>query len=56
LLFLKYRPNENEVLDFISVRYTITDNQIQENLSYVPRGAKWSDAKTCFSASQNTKN
>ena len=42
MAYLKYRPNENEVFDFISVPYTITDIQTPEKRQFITRGAKWS--------------
>jgi len=45
MAYLKYRLHAKEIFAFISVRYTITDIQIPENLQYIIRGAKWNDVK-----------
>jgi hypothetical protein len=46
----------NDVFNFISVPYTITDPQSPATLQYIPRGAKWSDVKNVlFSSSKCEK-
>jgi len=45
LTYLSYRFHKNEVIDFTSDRYTITDLQAPETRQYIPRGRKWSDVK-----------
>jgi len=40
-----FRPHVNDVFDFISVPYTITEFQAPDTLQYIPRGAKWNYVK-----------